>query len=187
LALLGSNVLFAQSKVGIRAGVVIAKQDFQNSNSIGDIKSKLGADIALVTDLNLGPFISLSPEIHWMQKGAKIDDLNGTLGESARTFNYLEIPVLVKVKFGGLFAMAGPSFGYLLDGSDKDMDGKKTDIDLDFYKRGEFGGLIGGGIGLGPIKVDVRYLFGLSNIFDAPNSEVEIKNSGFGAGVSLMF
>lgn len=184
----GSVLLQAQGSVGIRAGVIISKQDFKNSSFGEDIKSKLGADIALVAEFGVGP-VAISPELHWMQKGAKITDLHGSVGEVSRTFNYLEIPVLIKLKFGvgvGFFLLAGPSFGYLLDGSDKDNDGKTNDIDFDFYKRGEFGGHLGGGVSVGPIKGDIRYMFGLSNIFD-DNSELEIKNSGFGAGVTLMF
>lgn len=189
--LLSTQWAAAQSKVGLRAGVVISKQDFQDGQPIGEYKSKLGADLALVADFPIGPIFSISPEFHWMQKGAKIEDLQGTPGEISRTFNYLEIPVLFKLNFGegaGFFLLAGPSFGYLLDGSDKDGDGSTSDIDLDFYKRGELGGHIGGGIGLGPIKVDVRYIFGLTNIWDNDGTEdVEISNSGFGAGVTFMF
>lgn len=181
----------AESKVGLRAGVVISKQDFQDGDPDVNYKSKLGADIALVADFPIGNIFSISPEFHWMQKGAKVEDLNGPIGEVTKTFNYLEIPLLFKLNFGdpaGIFIMAGPSFGYLLDGSDKDDDGSTTDIDLDFYKRGELGGHIGGGIGVGPVKVDVRYIFGLTNIWDNDGTEdVEISNSAFGAGVTLMF
>jgi hypothetical protein len=183
-----THCLQAQGKVGVRAGVTISRQDFRNSNSEEGIKSKLGADLALVAELGFGP-VAISPEIHWMQKGAKISDLNGSIGETVRTFNYLEIPVLFKLRFGvgvGFFLLAGPSFGYLLDGKDKDQDGSTRDIDFDFYKRGEFGGHIGGGVSLGPLKGDIRYMFGLSNIFDDA-SNLQIKNSAIGAGVSFMF
>ena len=184
----GHHYLQAQGKVGIRGGVTVSRQDFRNSNTNEGIKSKLGADLALIAEFGIGP-IAISPELHWMQKGAKISDLNGSFGETVRTFNYVEIPVLIRLNFGlgvGVFLLAGPSFGFLLDGKDKDQDGSTQDIDFDFYKRGEFGGHIGGGISLGPIRGDIRYMFGLSNIFD-DSSNLQIKNSVFGAGVSLMF
>lgn len=178
----------AQSKVGIRAGVISSKQDVQNGDVTEDYESKLGADIALVADFPIG-LISISPEFHWLQKGSKIEDLSGPVGEVSRTFNYLEIPLLVKLNFGktvGFFLLAGPSVGYLLNGTDKDMDGQTNDIDLDFYNRAEFGAHVGGGIGLGPIKIDVRYIFGLTDIFD-DSSDIQITNSSLGAGVTLMF
>lgn len=95
----------------------------------------------------------------------------------------------MKLNFGksaGFFLFGGPSFGYLLNGTDKDMDGQTNDIDLDFYKRTEFGAHVGGGIGLGPVKIDVRYIFGLTDIFD-DSQDIQITNSSLGAGVSFMF
>jgi hypothetical protein len=178
----------AQSKVGIRGGVISSKQEVQDGDVTENYESKLGADIAFVADFPIG-LISISPEFHWLQKGSKIKDLSGTVGEVSRTFNYLEIPLLVKLNFGksvGFFLLAGPSVGYLLNGTDKDMDGQTNDIDLDFYKRAEFGAHVGGGIGLGPIKIDLRYIFGLTDIFDDA-SDIEITNSSLGAGVTIMF
>src|SRR5690606_24984299 len=110
--------------------------------------------------------------------------------EVIRSLNYLEIPVLLKLHFGqdlGFFVFAGPSVGYLLDGTDKDGDGKTNDIDLDFYKRAELGAHIGGGVSIGPLKVDVRYIAGFSNIADFDDKNIEVRNSGFGAGVSFWF
>ena len=188
LLVMGSQYLVAQATVGIRAGVMSSKQEVQDGDITEEYASKLGADIAFVADFPIG-IMSISPEFHWLQKGGKLEDLNGTVGEVSRTFNYLEIPVLVKLNFGkkiGFFLLAGPSVGYLLNGTDKDMDGSTTDIDLDFYKRAEFGAHVGGGIALGPIKIDVRYIFGLTDIFDE-SQDIEITNSSLGAGVSFMF
>jgi hypothetical protein len=165
-----------------------SKQDIQDNSFIDDAGAKLGADVAFVADFAIGIF-SISPEFHWLQKGGKIEDLQGSVGEISRTFNYLEIPVLLKLNFGkkvGFFLLAGPSVGYLLNGTDKDMDGNTNDIDLDFYKRVEYGAHAGAGLGLGPIRVDIRYIFGLNDIFD-DSHDIEITNTSLGAGVSLMF
>lgn len=178
----------AQGKVGIRAGVISSKQEVQNGDITENYESKLGADIAFVSDFPIG-LISISPEFHWLQKGSKVEDISGTVGEISRTFNYFEIPLLVKLNLGkpiGFFLFAGPSVGYLLNGTDKDMDGQTNDIDLDFYNRAEFGAHVGGGIGLGPIKIDLRYIFGLTDIFDDSN-DIQITNTSLGAGVTLMF
>jgi hypothetical protein len=177
-----------QATIGIRAGVVSSKQDVQNGNIADDYESKLGADIALVADFPIGIF-SISPEFHWMQKGGKLEDLQGGAGDVSRTFNYLEIPLLFKFTFGektNFFLFGGPSAGYLLNGTDKDMDGNTNDVDLDFYKRAEFSLHAGGGIGLGPVRIDVRYIYGITDIFD-DNTEVTVTNSSIGAGVTLVF
>jgi len=188
LLMTGVSQAHSQSKVGIRAGVMSSRQDVLHGDFTKTYASKLGADIAFVADFHLG-LLSLSPEFHWLQKGGKIEDLQGSVGEVSRTFNYLEIPLLVKLNFGkgiGFFIFGGPSAGYLLNGTDKDMDGSTTDIDLDFYKRIEWGAHVGGGIGIGPVKIDLRYIFGLTDIFDG-STAIEIKNSSLGAGLSFMF
>ena len=183
----------AQSKVGIRAGVLITKQQYDQGNLDVNPESKFGADIALVADIGLDAdsVVFFSPEFHWMQKGAKIEDLDGTFEEATRTFNYFELPLLLKFKFGGeagLFLFGGPSLGYLFSATDKDGDGNTNDIDLDDYKRTELGAHIGGGIMLGPVNIDVRYILGFSNIADLEDDDdLSIKNKGFGAGVSIMF
>lgn len=185
-----SYALQAQGKIGFRAGVNISKQQFKEGSLDVNPKSKFGLDLALISEFGLGPVVAISPEIHWMQKGAKIDDIGGSLGESARTFNYLEIPVLFKLNFdnegSGFFLFAGPSFGYLFTATDKDGDGNTSDIDLHDFNRIELGGHIGGGIGIGPVKIDVRYIAGFSNIANY-DGDLEIHNSGYGAGIAFMF
>ena len=180
----------AQAKLGFRAGVNISKQQFKQGNLDVDPESKFGLDLALLSEFELGPMVSFSPELHWMQKGAKIDDLGGGLGSSARTFNYLEIPLLLKLSFtdeGGIFVFAGPSFGYLFSATDKDGDGNNNDIDLHDFNRTELGAHIGAGINAGPVKFDVRYVAGFSNIANIDDNDLEVRNSGFGAGIGFMF
>jgi len=181
----------AQSQIGVRGGVLISKQDFQNGMLSEDPQSKFGADLALVAEFGIGPVFAIMPEFHWLQKGAKIADITGTIGESSKIFDYFELPLLVKFKFGenaGFFLLAGPSIGYLFNATDKDGDGSTTDINLDDYKRAELGAHLGAGLKLGPINVDIRYIIGFSNIADyQANEDLQIKNSGYGAGVTLLF
>lgn len=180
----------AQAKFGFRAGVTISKQQFKQGNLDEDPGSKFGLDLALVSQFDLSPVVAISPELHWMQKGSKIDDLGGGLGSSARTFNYLEIPVLLKLTFGeeaGFFVFGGPSIGYLFSATDKDGDGNSNDIDLDDYKRTDLGAHLGAGIKAGPVYIDARYMAGFSNIANFEADDVEIRNSGFGAGISFIF
>lgn len=172
----------SEGRFGIRGGVTISKQNFEGGNLTEDPKSKFGADLAILATLPIGDgFFAIQPELHWMQKGSTIEDINGD--DVNNTFNYLELPVLLRFNFGGsakIFLIGGPSVGYLLGGKSGD-----EDIDKDFYNELEFGAHIGAGIGLGPIEVDVRYIAGFSDISEVDN--LEVKNSGFGAGVTLKF
>jgi len=183
-----------KSRVGIRAGVNISKQQFDQGDLDVNPESKLGMDLALIAEFPIHESFSIVPEFHWMQKGAKIEDLNNGFEESIRTFNYLEIPVLAKFNFGnpsgdaGFFLFLGPSLGYLFSATDKDGDGNTNDIDLDDYKRTEVGAHLGAGIRLGIVNIDARYVLGFSNIAHIEDeNELEVHNRGYGLGLTLMF
>jgi Outer membrane protein beta-barrel domain len=167
----------SETKVGIRGGVLFSNQDFKNGGLDINSKAKLGLDLAVVADFPVGEVLNISPEFHWLQKGSKIEDISGD--NLTYTLNYIEVPVLLKLKFGtdvGFSVFGGPSFGYLLDGNDN--------ITLNDYKKIEIGLHAGAGVAIGPLVIDLRYLFGVSNISD---TEIEVRNNGLGAGVSLMF
>ncbi|MEO5905259.1 MAG: porin family protein, partial [Saprospiraceae bacterium] len=147
-------------------------------------------DLALTSDFPLGEVVSFGPELHWMQKGYKIEDFGGGIDEATATLNYLELPLLVKFNFGGedvkLFVMAGPSIGYLLSGK-YDYDGVEEDEVYDFVNRIDVGAHLGAGVHLGPVVLDVRYMLGLSNYAKDNPLIDEIKNTGFGIGLGIMF
>ncbi|HEX5112270.1 MAG TPA: porin family protein [Saprospiraceae bacterium] len=180
-----------RSRVGLRAGVVISKQQFDQGDLDVNPDSKFGLDLALIAEFPLGENFALSPEFHWMQKGSKIEDINGGFPESTSTLNYLEIPVLAKFTFGDEAAFNvffGPSVGYLFSATDKDGDGNTNDIDLEDFNRTELGAHLGAGIRLGPVVLDVRYILGFSNIANIDeDDDLEIHNRSYGAGLSIMF
>ena len=177
----------SHTRFGIRAGGIISKTDFESSNPTENPESKIGADLAILAAFPIGGgFFMLQPELHWLQKGYKIADV--TSGDDiTSTLNYLELPLLLRVNFGGsirLFAFAGPSIGYLLSGELND--GTQTRDAADYLDAVEYSGYLGLGVGLGTFEVDVRYMAGLSDISDADDLS-NVKNSSFGAGLTLKF
>lgn len=177
------------ARIGFRVGGNISKQEFKQGNLTIEPKSKFGLDLAIVSDFPLGEVVSFGPELHYLQKGYKIEDIGGPLGELTATFNYLELPMLIKFNFGEeakFFVMGGPSVGYLLSGKTDDNNGNNDEIDYEFFNRIELGAHLGAGIGAGPVVFDIRYLLGISNLSkDIPDAEV--RNTGFGAGISVLF
>ena len=175
----------SEGRFGVRGGVVISKQKYEEGNLTEDPKSKFGADLAILYTIPIGDgLLNLQPELHWMQKGSTFEDFNN--GEDiSTTMNYLELPLLLRLNFGGslkLFAFGGPSIGWLLDvNSDEDLL-KKED-----FEDTEFGLHLGAGVGFGSFEVDVRYLAGLSDVADSDGDLGEVKNSGFGAGLTFKF
>lgn len=172
----------SKARFGIRGGVIIAKQTFEDGNLDDNASSKFGADIAAILNIPIGNgFFMFQPELHWLQKGSQIEDISGG-DDITNTFNYLELPLLLRFNFGGeakIFAIGGPSIGYLLNTND--------DLDRDDFNDTEWGVHLGVGIGFGALEVDVRYLAGLSDISAADGDLSDVKNSAFGAGLTLKF
>lgn len=177
----------AHTRFGVRVGGIMAKQDYEGSDVTEDPESKFGADIAILCAIPIGGgFFMIQPELHWLQKGYKIEDAD-IYGDITSTLNYVELPVLARVNFGGsvkLFAFAGPSVGYLISGTYEDDFGEKDPTD--YLDDLEYSGHIGVGVGLGTLEVDLRYIAGLSDIADSPNLS-DVKNSSFGVGLTLKF
>lgn len=178
----------SHTRFGIRVGGIISRQEYEGSPVTEDPESKFGADLAILCAIPIGGgFFMLQPEIHWMQKGYKIEDAD-IYGDVTSTLNYLEVPLLARVNFGGsvkLFAFAGPSVGYLLSGTYEDELNGEKDV-KDYLDDVEYSGHIGVGVGLGTLEVDLRYIAGLSDISDSGNLS-DVKNSSFGVGVTLKF
>ena len=174
----------AEARFGIRGGVTIASQRFEDGNLDDNSKSKFGADVAVLFNIPIGDGVfMLQPELHWLKKGSVINDINGD--DITNTFNYLELPLLLRVNFGDeikLFAFGGPSIGYLLSGKSGG-----DDIDRDLYEDTEWSVHLGVGVGFGALVVDVRYMAGLSDISATNGNLSEVKNSAIGAGVTLKF
>jgi len=175
----------SKTRFGIRAGGVISKQDYESSTPTEDPEGKVGLDLGLLCTIPIGGgFFALQPELHWVQKGYKTPNAVG--GELTLNLDYFEIPLLARVNFGGslkIFAFAGPSFGWLLDGSFDPDNGQDP---TDYFKETETSGVVGLGVGIGTFEVDLRYVAGLSDVSDTQNFK-DAKNSSFGAGISLKF
>jgi hypothetical protein len=175
----------SHARFGVRGGVVIARQTFENGDLDDNAKSKFGADLAIMFNLPIGDGVfMLQPELHWMQKGSVIDDINSN-EEITNSLNYIELPVLLRLNFGEsakIFAIGGPSVGYLLSGQTGD-----DDIDREDFEDLEYGLHLGLGVGIGAFEIDVRYMAGLSDISAVDGDLSEVRNSAFGAGLTLKF
>jgi len=143
---------------GIRLGV---KAGANLSNLSGDLteedrfKNKVGfhGGVMLNVGLVADGFLSIQPEVLYSQKGFKYADNEFTVGsdrikyEGDRTYNYIDVPVLLKVKAGGLYLEAGPQYSYLLKVKDESSISRNGNTfssvsgtqDLDNVRRSEIG------------------------------------------------
>ena len=177
----------AQISVGGRLGANIAKVDGDGM----DTNAKFGLDIAVVADIPVTDAVSVQPELHFLQKGYKLDI--GAGDDPTRALNYIELPVLAKYNFGDAesvsgFVLVGPSIGfgigYKTKFGDEEETGSFSDANLNTV---DFSANIGGGVNIpissGTVVIDVRYLLGFANIFDG---EADAKNRGINFGVGYV-
>lgn len=188
--------LNAQIGIGARGGVTYAEVIFDNENDMTFTPDyNLGLTGGIVLEIGLMDYFSIQPEINFIQKGYKLDIIFGdAIKYETKTYlNYVEIPLLLKGKFGNEsvkgFVMAGPSFGYAFDGITKVKDGEDEDVDFDNIKRADLGLQFGVGAGVaagpGTLFLDGRYGLGLTDLNDIENAE-GFKNSGFNVGIGYI-
>ena len=119
----------------------------------------------------------------WTQKGAELQ--NYELGEYTATLNldYFELPVLAKFKRAagedrrsGVFGLLGPVIALNLR-ANLVIAGDETNVS-EYIHQADWGVAFGAGydisLGTGVTTIDVRYVMGLSDVFqsDAPEPEV---------------
>src|SRR5688572_18090157 len=211
------TTLFAQTIIP-RAGVTLSTSSFepvgftgQKSNS----KLAVGFTVGAGYDFFISEKLSIQPEINFIQKGQKLEEVAYPDGYEYKIntevkFNYLEVPVLAKYKFGGqtkFYVAAGPSVGLGLGGKysrtssfggvpEPGMDGKIKFGDQpndysgdDIYVENKFdiSLQVGGGVILfNKLLVDIRYGHGFTDLVDDENSKNRSLQLSVGMPISLL-
>lgn len=151
-----------------------------SSNNTGFIVG-IGAETPVAQDI-----LSLKAELNFNQLGAENDAFGGMF---SKTFNYIEVPVLLKaqIPLTGVspHIIAGPRLAYLVSASANVGNFSLTRND---YNSVELGGYIGAGadFNLGELELAVtaRYLFGLT---DVDSSDAEWTNQGLQVLTTVFF
>jgi len=210
LFLCGVSIAYSQSAIGVKAGVNLGSWSFGEDLEGEEFGSNLGFQFGGVLEIAVSEVFSFQPELLYFQKGARNEFMFEILGEeifveSEATFNYIEVPLLAKIKLGNseatnLFFTVGPSLGYAASasGTSKSTAGGVTteeseDIELDEeFNRFELSASLGAGVsipvGSANLFVEARYLLGLSNLVADENSNDEtVRNRGIGISAGFMF
>src|SRR5688572_6843412 len=201
-----------------RAGVTFSNSSFEPIGFTGE-KSK-GSSVAGFTvgvgyEHKFNEKFSIQPEVNFIQKGQKLEEVAYPDGYEYKIntevkFNYLEVPVLAKYKFGGqtkFYVAAGPSVGLGLGGKysrtssfggvpEPGMDGKIKFSDQpndysgdDIYVENKFdiSLQVGGGVILfNKLLVDIRYGHGFTDLVDDENSKNRSLQLSVGMPISLL-
>lgn len=211
-----------ESRYGILAGASVNTISDLDRGLAGDLgtqlntKNRIGGQAALYARIPLKGALSLQPELHYIQKGGKVEVTDASIGNDAVDFGlkigYIEVPVLARIDLGSgswrPFITAGPtialrtsckvSFGSGSTNIATDCDsgelgegeeGPTTSEDP--IKKTDFGASAGVGLAgslMGrSVFAQLRYNQGLATIAkDAPSS-VSPKNRGFSVVVGFGF
>jgi hypothetical protein len=124
-------------------------------------------------------------------KGADATIEEGALtGTGKLRFDYLEIPILLKVRIptGNVhpFLFAGPAIGFNLKATFQDITGSASDVEG--VNKVDYSAVFGGGLQLGrSIHIDARYTLGLQKLEVPDLGTVDLKNGVLSATIGLAF
>ncbi len=187
-------------QVGVRAGVNLANLSVDPEDDEFSPGTKLGFGVGIFYKLKAGDNLTIQPELNFMQQGAKSDiEFLGVSAESTISFNYLQVPVMVKYGFGDMdatnfYIQGGPYIGLgigkvksktCIDG-DCEEDEQEYGDGEDGPKNPDFGLQLGAGVNLNSkISFDARYILGLANLNGG--EEGTIKHTGINISVGYSF
>ncbi len=149
-------------KFGFKGGLNLANINLEVAGNDIDTDSRTGYHIGAVLQLGLGDTFILQPELLYSAQGTKDFDID-----------YLNIPVLAKLKFAKIFSVeAGPQFGFVVNDGVKDA--FLSTVESESF---DISGAVGAGVEVGPVFGQIRYNFGLTDVvdgFDGKNSAFQI-------------
>jgi opacity protein-like surface antigen len=129
LALLAGVAGAAQAqdgpRFGIRAGI---SANTLSGDNTSDYTYGLGGLGGVTANFPLSEMVSIQPELLYNLKGTQIDESDVRLD-----LHFVDLPIFVKVRTGGLYFEGGPQVGYLLSAKLGGAD--KASIETDQLQR----------------------------------------------------
>ena len=147
--------------VGVKGGVNVADVDLSADGDGPPFDSRIGLVAGGFVRMPIASWLAVQAEGLYAEKGARIEESGVT---AKLILNYVEVPVLARVRLGRVFyATAGPSMAFLVQAKVRTrFSGATEDIDVsDEVQSFDFGLAMGGGVELGRLIVDGRYTLGL--------------------------
>jgi hypothetical protein len=201
--LIAAPLASATPSFGVKAGLSLSNVNW--SYEFGSDKVALRPTFGVFAAFSLSKHLAIQPEVNYLSTGEKATESGMVIYTYTQSFNYLQVPVLVKYSFRPMgkitpVVFAGPAVAFLLSAREKEyLDGtiqydesikpyfKSTDFGLDFG--------LGAEMAVGKMKglVDLRYYLGLVNVYNRPEPtltaavENSMKNNALVVTLGLMF
>ena len=188
--LLSSSSALAQAstRMGIKGGLN-ASSLFYDSQGVSNKSERIGFHAGVFTQVSLGEFFAIQPELLYMTKGASADYNTTVLGQAfngKNTFklNYAELPVLATFKLGQTVELqAGPYVAYLLNSNITSNEGFSTLISRGNFNKIDYGLAGGLNIYFGKAFVGFRYEQGLQRIAESGAARTLLGNAKNSVGL----
>lgn len=187
------SVTFAQAQefkpihVGVKGGANINKISGKGFDEGFKFNYHLGGFL----QVNFNEHIGVQPEVIFSQSSTKtsdnFSDIYTDFSDDANRknikLNYLNIPVLLNLGSENVKFQVGPQYSILLNKNQNIIENGK-----DAFRNGDFSAVGGIWVQLPvvPINLSARYIIGLNDVNDLPNSD-KWKNQAIQVGVGLTF
>lgn len=183
LALLSGLSANAQSGFGIRGGA-----NFFNFGgddvSENDYTNRTGFHAGIYASILGGGPISIEPGIYYSIKGTQNDDAANTRA----VLDYVDVPLLLRLKFGdGFNVFGGPQVSFLVNSKfEGDFAGSTVSLNTNNIKETDAGLVFGLGYNLPKgMNIQGSYDYGFTPIFK--NSDADVYNRGFKLSLGYTF
>ena len=176
--------LMAQLSLGPKIGYTASKLSTESD----DIKEDFNNTLHFGAFARLGGKTYLQPELLFMTKGATLDYSIGEGFEQEVSLNTIDIPLLVgfkliDLKIADIRVMGGPVASFVTNKDVDNVDAVADELKGNDIKDSSWGLQAGVGADFLSLSLDIRYDFGLSNIYDGEETQSfntsDIKNNAF--------
>lgn len=169
--------------IGVRGGASLFNLGGDDGSN-ASYTNRVGFHAGVYASLFMTERLALEPGVYYSVKGTKNDDLV----DSRAIFNYVDVPVLLRLyPVEGLNVFAGPQVSFLANSKfEGDIFGSTVTFDPDAVKETDFGVVFGLGYNLPKgFNVQGSYDLGLTPVFK--DSEADVYNRGFKLSLGYTF
>lgn len=169
-----------------------------NSNTLTDnvdsVQSGIKNSFQIGAFVRIGSKVYFQPEANYQVSTSNLNKGSGSSFQSQEiTVKSLKIPALIGIKLinkgpFNLRILAGPAYTFVIDKKldPQNMDGLWPIQSVDDIKNSNWSVQMGGGLDVLFMTLDVRYEFGIDNIYTGSNN-FEMKNNVFNVSLGIKF
>ncbi len=175
-----TTAVFSQFTIGPKIGLTMSKLP----NNFPEVKEDMKAGYLLGAFVRVGKKIYIQPEAMFATKGGIIKSEAGTSTKTTVNLKTMQIPVLVgykllNLKVANLRIMTGPAMSFVIDKEITVSSGNiEETIDDNNIRDAIWSWQLGAGVDVLMFTLDVRYEWGLNNIYDPEGgTSYDMKNN----------